>query len=71
MYCQNSNSIKINPIDGFAGFDATGAKIFWADADEFHMKKAYIEEEANFSSILSMVPIRTDDNYGIGFVAVV
>ena len=35
----------MNTVVGFAGYDRLGNKTFWADKDEFHMRKSVVEEE--------------------------
>lgn len=37
--------ISMNLEDSFAGYDKNGNKVFWADYDEFHQKKAVVEDE--------------------------
>lgn len=77
IYCEDNTYVKLNPAVGFAGYDAQDNKIYWADGDEFHMKKSVVEEEITLANKLRMIPITLYDendnitNDGIGFVAVV
>ena len=69
--CSDNSYILINPTVGFAGYDANGVKSYWADKDEFHMKKAFVEEEITYSDVVRMIHIQNNVNNGIGFVPVV
>ena len=69
--CIDNSYILINPTVGFAGYDANGVKSYWADKDEFHMTKAFVEQEITFSDVLRMIHIQNNTNNGIGFVPVV
>ena len=76
IYCEDNTYVKLNPEVGFAGYDAQNNKIYWADGDEFHMKKSVVEEEITIASKLRMIPITITENGtvvndGIGFVAMV
>ncbi len=73
IYCEDNTYIKINPTVGFAGYDANNNKIYWADGDEFHMKKSVVEEEITIASKIRAIPITITENGsvvndGIGFV---
>ena len=46
-------------------------KIFWMNGDEFHMKKSVVEEEITIANKLRLVSITTEENVGVGFVALV
>ena len=56
---------------GFAGYDINNNKIYWVDGDEFHMRKSVVEEEITIANKLRIIPIQTDTNNGVGFVALV
>lgn len=76
IYCDDNTYVKLNPEVGFAGYDAQDNKIYWADGDEFHMKKSVVEEEITIANKLRMIPITITENGtvvndGIGFVAMV
>ena len=68
--------VMMNPTVGFAGYDRNGNKIFWADYDEFHMKKGVMEEEITLCNKVRFIPITITDNNnniindGIGLVSV-
>ena len=67
--------ILINTTVGFAGYDRNNVKIYWADGDEFHMKKSVVEEEITLVDKMRIIPITITDgnnqivNDGIGFVS--
>lgn len=68
--------VMMNPTVGFAGYDRNDNKIFWADYDEFHMKKGVMEEEITLCNKVRFIPITITDNNnniindGIGLVSV-
>lgn len=78
MYGKDGSYLVMNTVVGFAGYDRLGNKIFWADKDEFHMKKSVIEEEITLCNKLRFIPIEVYDtnnttllNDGIGLVSVI
>lgn len=75
MFGVDGSYLLINTAQGFAGFDRLNNKTFWADQDEFHMKKAVVEEEITLCNKLRFIPIDVYDNNvltndGIGLVSV-
>ena len=74
-----------NPETGFAGFQMTSTsgnnpdpsndtKLFWVDKNEFHMKKAVVEEDIDFYRKMKFIPIEMYEagvkvNDGIALVA--
>jgi phage minor structural protein len=70
VYASNGDYVKLNAVEGFAGYDKNGNKVYWADGDVFHMKNAEIENIAKFAGMIQLVPVSTDSNKGIGFVAI-
>lgn len=75
MYGQDGSYVLMNNSVGFAGFDRNNNKIYWADADEFHMKKSVVEEEITLCNKMRFIPIQilsgsTVVNDGIGLVSV-
>lgn len=70
VYADNGDYVKLNANVGFAGYDKNNNKIYYADGDVFHMKNAEIENEAKFAGLIKMVPVKTNENTGIGFVAI-
>lgn len=76
MYGQDGSYLVMNTVVGFAGYDRLNNKIFWADKDEFHMRKSVVEEEITLCNKLRFIPIEVYDNNtmvndGIGLVSVV
>lgn len=66
--------ILINTEVGFAGYDRNDNKVYWADGDQFHMRKAVVEEEITLVDKMTIIPITITDNGtivndGIGFVS--
>lgn len=75
MFGQDGSYVLMNNSVGFAGFDRNNNKIYWADADEFHMKKSVVEEEITLCNKVRFIPIQilsgsTVVNDGIGLVSV-
>lgn len=76
MYGQDGSYVVMNQQEGFAGYDRNNEKIFWADYDEFHMKKSVVEEEITLCGSMRFIAIkRYEDNnqlinQGIGLVPV-
>lgn len=74
MYGQDGSYVLMNDTEGFAGYDAQGNKIYWAASDQFHMKKAVVEDEITLCGKLRFIPITitvngTVTNDGIGLVS--
>ena len=75
MNAVNGDYVLINQNVGFAGYDRNDNKIYWADGDEFHMKKSVVEEEITLVDKMRIIPITITDgnnnivNDGIGFVS--
>lgn len=75
MYGNDGSYVLMNADVGFAGYDSEGTKVFWADEDEFHMKKSVVEEEITLCERARFIPITimsgsTTVNDGIGLIAV-
>lgn len=70
VYAQNGDYVKLNAEVGFAGFNKNGTKIYWADGDVFRMKNAEVENEIKIAGKIKIVPVSTNDNVGVGFVAI-
>lgn len=75
MFGQDGSYVLMNQTVGFAGFDKNNNKTYWADADEFHMRKSVIEEEITLCNKMRFIPISIYDGYtlvndGIGLVSV-
>lgn len=76
MYGKDGSYLVMNTVVGFAGYDRLGNKTFWADKDEFHMKKSVVEEEITLCNKLRFIPIEIYENDtlindGIGLVSVI
>ena len=75
MNATDGGYILINTSVGFAGYDRNNNKVYWADGDEFHMKKSVVEEEITLVDKMTIIPITITDgnnnivNDGIGFVS--
>ena len=69
VYAKNGDYVVLNAEDGFVGYDANGAKIYWADGETFHMKNAEVENQITLAQKIKIVPVDMEDNIGIGFVA--
>ena len=75
MYGNDGSYILINNQDGFVGYDKNGNRIYWVEADSFHMKKSEIEEEITLCGKMRYIPVTISSggsitNDGIGLVSV-
>ena len=70
VFAKNGDYVKLNAEDGFVGYDATGAKVYWADGDTFHMVNAEVENQIKIAGKIKVVPVTTADHIGVGFVAI-
>ena len=70
VYATDGSYVKLNADVGFAGYDKSGNKIYWADGDVFRMKNAEVENEIKIAGKIKIVPVSTDSNAGVGFVAI-
>lgn len=70
VYATSGDYVRLNAEVGFAGYDKNGNKIYWADGDVFRMKNAEVENEIKLAGKIKIVPISTNDNVGVGFVAI-
>ena len=68
-YAKDRSYVRLNAEEGFVGYDANGGKVYWADGDVFHMKKAEVEGEIKIAGMVKIVPVMTSANVGVGFVA--
>ena len=69
MYGANGY-VSMNYEEGFAGFDLNGNKLYWVASDQFHMRKAVVEEEITLCEKIRFIDISNNDNTGVGIVAV-
>lgn len=78
VYGQDGSYVLINQSVGFAGYDRNDNPIYWVSQDEFHQKKAVVEQEITLCNKVRFIPITTYDsnnnntikNDGIGLVSV-
>jgi phage-related protein len=68
-YAKDRSYVKLNAEEGFVGYDANGGKVYWADGDVFHMKKAEVEGEIKIAGKVKIVPVNAPNKVGVGFVA--
>lgn len=72
----NNRAYVLFDSEGMSGYDTTGTKIFWTNKQEFHMKKAVVEEEISCFGIGKFVRLTTYDsnnnvvNDGIALVGI-
>ena len=71
VYATNGDQVKLNAEVGFAGYNKSGTKIYWADGDVFRMKNAEVENEIKIAGKIKIVPVSTSSSVGVGFVALV
>lgn len=75
MYGTNGSYVLLNQQVGFAGFDKNNTKVYWADGNEFHMRKSVVEEEITLCDKMRFIPITLYDqqqqmiNDGIALVS--
>ena len=58
MYATDGGYILINTTVGFSGYDKNDNRIYWADGDTFHMKKAVVEEAITIVNKVSFLPVQ-------------
>lgn len=71
VYAKNGDYVKLNAEEGFVGYDKQGNRVYWADGETFHMRNAEIENQISIAGKIKVVPVSTDANTGVGFVALV
>ena len=75
VYGHDGSYVVINSEVGFAGYNNSGTKIYWSDKEEFHMKRAVVEDDIVLVDKMRIIPIKiTDDegnvtSDGMGFVS--
>lgn len=62
MYATDGGYILINTTVGFSGYDKNGNRIYWADGDTFHMKKAVVEDAITIVNKVSFLPVLIEEN---------
>jgi hypothetical protein len=63
--------VTLDAVDGLVGYDTNHKRIYWVDDGVFHMENAEVENEIKIAGKIKIVPVDTDGNVGIGFVALV
>ena len=58
MYATDGGYILINTTVGFSGYDKNDNRIYWADGDTFHMKKAVVEDAITIVNKVSFLPVQ-------------
>lgn len=76
MYGTDGSYVLMNSTVGFSGYDRNGIRIYWADRDEFHMRKSVVEEEITLCNSIRFIPITimngsTVVNEGVGIVSII
>ena len=71
VYATSGDYVRLNADEGFAGYNRSGTKIYWADGDVFRMRNAEVENEIKIAGKIKMVPVSTESSVGVGFVALV
>ena len=76
MFGLDGSYVLLNSDVGFAGYDKNDNKIYWADRDEFHMKKSVVEEEITLCNSIRFIPIKIMNgnsivNEGVGIVSII
>lgn len=62
MYATDGGYILINTTVGFSGYGKNGNRIYWADGDTFHMKKAVVEDAITIVNKVSFLPVLIEEN---------
>ena len=76
MYGLDGSYILMNNTVGFVGYDKNDTPVFWVSRDEFHQKKAVVEDEITFMERMRFIPIQLFDdndeliNDGVGIISV-
>ena len=70
VYAKNGDYVKLNAEIGFVGYDSNHNAVYWADGETFHMRNAEVENQIKIAKKVKIVPVTTNDNTGIGFVAI-
>ena len=68
VYGSDGSYVVMNATDGFAGYNRNGTKIYWAAAQEFHMRNAQVEYDFTLAQTMRYIPIQISTNRGVGLV---
>lgn len=69
MWANDGSRIEINASQGLVGYDAQGNPTYGVTDGVFYMANGYVNSSLAVGGLLKMVPIKTDANTGIAFVA--
>ena len=69
MWANDGSRIEINASQGLVGYDANGNATYGVTDGVFYMANGYVNSSLAVGGLLKMVPIKTDANTGIAFVA--
>ena len=69
MWANDGSRIEINASQGLVGYDANGNPTYGVTDGVFYMANGYVNSSLAVGGLLKMVPIKTDANTGIAFVA--
>lgn len=69
MWANDGSRIEINASQGLVGYDAQGNATYGVTNGVFYMRNGYVQDSLAVGGLLKMVPINTDANEGIAFVA--
>jgi len=70
VFAKSGDYVQLNAEEGFVGYDAHGNRVYWADGETFHMRNAEVENQIKIAGKIKVVPVATNDNVGVGFVAI-
>lgn len=62
--------VRLNADEGLVGYDINGNKVYWVQDNVFHMENAEVENKIKIAGKIQIVPVNTQDNTGVGFVAI-
>lgn len=69
MWANDGSRIEVNASQGLVGYDAKGNATYGVTNGVFYMRNGYVQDSLAVGGLLKMVPINTDANEGIAFVA--
>lgn len=69
MWANDGSRIEVNASQGLVGYDAKGNATYGVTDGVFYMRNGYVQDSLAVGGLLKMVPINTDANEGIAFVA--
>lgn len=69
MWANDGSRIEINASQGLVGYDANGSPTYGVTDGVFYLRNGYVQDSLAVGGLMKMVPIKTDANTGIAFVA--